>query len=64
MTTVSTSKNINQPVDKVFDYMIDVENHKAWHDDAPGSSKRGLDVSLHDQSNGSSDGNAPGSDGL
>ncbi len=30
MTTVSTSTNINQPVDKVFDYMIDVENHKAW----------------------------------
>jgi len=30
MTTVSASININQPVDKVFDYMIDVENHKAW----------------------------------
>ena len=30
MTTVSTSVNINQPVDKVFDYLVDVENHKAW----------------------------------
>lgn len=30
MTTVSASISINQPVDKVFDYMIDVENHKAW----------------------------------
>jgi carbon monoxide dehydrogenase subunit G len=30
MTTVSTSININQPADKVFDYMTNVENHKAW----------------------------------
>jgi carbon monoxide dehydrogenase subunit G len=30
MTTVSASISINQPVDKVFDYMVDVENHKAW----------------------------------
>jgi uncharacterized membrane protein len=30
MTTVSTSININQPVDKVFGYMVNVENHKAW----------------------------------
>lgn len=30
MTTVSASVRINQPVDKVFDYMIDVGNHKAW----------------------------------
>ena len=30
MTTVSTSTSINQSIDKVFDYMIDVENHKAW----------------------------------
>jgi uncharacterized protein YndB with AHSA1/START domain len=30
MTTVSASITINQPVDKVFDYVTDVENHKAW----------------------------------
>jgi uncharacterized protein YndB with AHSA1/START domain len=30
MTTVSASIDINQPVDKVFDYMTNVENHKAW----------------------------------
>ena len=30
MTTVSVSTIINQPVDKVFEYMIDVENHKDW----------------------------------
>ena len=30
MTTVSTNIIIDQPVDKVFDYMINVENHKAW----------------------------------
>ena len=30
MTTVSASISINQPVDRAFDYMIDVGNHKAW----------------------------------
>ena len=30
MTTASASITIFQPVDKVFDYMIDVGNHKAW----------------------------------
>ena len=30
MTTVSASITINQPIDKVFDYVTDVENHKAW----------------------------------
>jgi uncharacterized protein YndB with AHSA1/START domain len=32
MTTVSSSIIINQPVDKVFDYVINVENHTAWHE--------------------------------
>ena len=30
MATVSSSITINQPVDKVFAYVIAVENHKAW----------------------------------
>lgn len=30
MTTVSVSTSINQPVDKVFEYMVDVENHTTW----------------------------------
>ncbi len=30
MATVSSSITINQPVDKVFAYIIAVENHKAW----------------------------------
>ena len=30
MTTVSASTSINQPVEKVFDYMTNVENHTAW----------------------------------
>ncbi len=30
MTAVSSSGTINQPVDKVFDYVTNVENHKAW----------------------------------
>ena len=30
MTTASANITIFQPVDKVFDYVIDVENHKAW----------------------------------
>jgi uncharacterized membrane protein len=32
MTSVSSSVTINQPVDKVFDYVINVENHTAWHE--------------------------------
>jgi uncharacterized membrane protein len=32
MTIVSSSIIINQPVDKVFDYVINVENHTAWHE--------------------------------
>lgn len=30
MATVTSSITINQPVDKVFAYVIAVENHKAW----------------------------------
>jgi len=30
MTTVSSSITINQPVGKVFAYVVGVENHKAW----------------------------------
>ena len=30
MATVSSSITINQPVEKVFAYVIAVENHKAW----------------------------------
>jgi uncharacterized protein YndB with AHSA1/START domain len=30
MTTVSASITINQTVDKVFDYVTDVDNHRAW----------------------------------
>lgn len=30
MASVSSSITINQPVDKVFGYVIAVENHKAW----------------------------------
>jgi uncharacterized protein YndB with AHSA1/START domain len=30
MTTVTASITINRPVDKVFDYVVNVENHKAW----------------------------------
>jgi uncharacterized protein YndB with AHSA1/START domain len=32
MTTVSSSVTINQPVEKVFDYVINVENHTTWHE--------------------------------
>ncbi len=30
MATVSSSITINQPVEKVFAYVIAAENHKAW----------------------------------
>ena len=30
MPTVSVNAAINQPVDKVFNYVVSVENHKAW----------------------------------
>lgn len=30
MASVSSSVSINQPVDKVFAYVIGAENHKAW----------------------------------
>jgi hypothetical protein len=30
MASVSSLAMINQPVDKVFNYIINVENHKAW----------------------------------
>ena len=30
MATVTSSITINQPVEKVFAYVIAVENHKAW----------------------------------
>jgi uncharacterized membrane protein len=32
MTTVSSSTTINQPVDKVFAYVVNVKNHTAWHE--------------------------------
>lgn len=30
MATVSSTTLINQPVEKVFDYVVNVENHKTW----------------------------------
>ncbi len=30
MASVSSSVSINQPVEKVFAYVVDVNNHKAW----------------------------------
>lgn len=30
MASVSSNISINQPVEKVFDYVVDVGNHKAW----------------------------------
>jgi uncharacterized membrane protein len=30
MTPISSSFTINQPVEKVFAYVVSVENHKAW----------------------------------
>jgi uncharacterized protein YndB with AHSA1/START domain len=30
MTAVSSSVTINQPVEKVFNYVTNVDNHKAW----------------------------------
>lgn len=30
MPSVSSEVNINQPVEKVFGYVVDVANHKAW----------------------------------
>ncbi len=30
MASVSSSVMINQPVDKVYNYVINVDNHKAW----------------------------------
>ncbi len=30
MAVISSSTMINQPVDKVFNYVVAVENHKAW----------------------------------
>ncbi len=30
MATLSCSVTINQPVEKVFNYVVSVENHKAW----------------------------------
>jgi uncharacterized protein YndB with AHSA1/START domain len=30
MPAVSSSVTINQPVEKVFNYVVDVANHKAW----------------------------------
>ena len=30
MPTVTTTATINQPVSKVFSYVVDVENHKSW----------------------------------
>src|SRR5262245_51058152 len=30
MPTVSVNTTINQPVDKVFNYVVSVENHKTW----------------------------------
>lgn len=32
MATVSSTTLINQPVDKVFNYVVSVENHKAWQE--------------------------------
>jgi hypothetical protein len=32
VASVSSSITINQPVDKVFNYVITVENHKAWQE--------------------------------
>jgi uncharacterized protein YndB with AHSA1/START domain len=30
MTSVSSTVTVNQPVEKVFGYVVNVENHKAW----------------------------------
>jgi uncharacterized protein YndB with AHSA1/START domain len=30
MATLTTTTTINQPVEKVFNYVVDVSNHKAW----------------------------------
>jgi len=32
VASVSSSTTINQPVDKVFTYVVTVENHKAWQE--------------------------------
>lgn len=32
MPTVSASTTINQSVDKVFDYIVNVENHTSWNE--------------------------------
>ena len=32
MSSVSSSVTINQPVEKVFDYIVNVENHTSWNE--------------------------------
>lgn len=32
MATVTSSITINKPVDEIFAYVINVENHKTWHE--------------------------------